>query len=298
MDIQVNIFKNTWDKDCTNVVSLVSVLSAIKNGRWKEQVLAIRQETDKSNIKQLKEKLPAVTFCGIFDERIDEGCVHYNNIMIVDIDKVDSRRLKTLREELKNNIYVLAFFSSPSNGLKILIPIDSDIKKHNTSAFYYIEELFGDVYDICIDRSGKNVSRLCYVSYDEDLYYNPDAKVLHIEETLDKSSFIPIIDVKENFIPSFNVNHIFENAVKMVKKSKTGSYRKGNRNNFIFVLSCLMCEFGIPDGYALDLIYNKYSSLDIKEVRSTVRSAYRRSKGKFGTRQAFQKIDSNQQSLI
>jgi hypothetical protein len=287
--------------DCTNVVSLSSVVSAIKNGRWKSIIEPIRNEPSKDVRSRLKKNIPAILFNGVFEERTDAGIVHYNNLMIVDIDELDSKKLSSLKKKLKSNIYVFCFFDSPSGGLKVLIPVDSPAEKHNTSAFGTIEDMFIDSYGVKIDSSGKNLSRLCYVSYDDDLYVNYDCSVLHIDENYQEEyGFVP---VPNNYIPSgftkiYDTAEIMTTAVKMVKASKTGGYHKGNRNNFVFVLSCLMCEFGVPHEQALHLIFDRYNTLGWKECRSTVSSAYRRTMKNFGTREIGSRRNSAQQNLL
>ena len=294
MNLECNIFKGIYDKDCSNVVSVKSVLSAIKNGRWEEQITELRNETNLIRKKSLKEQLPAVTFCGVFEDRFDNACLMYNQLMIVDIDKINEKRLQSLKLQMRDNSYVLAFFESPNGGLKILIPIDSDITKHNTDAFYYIEDMFKRLYNIQIDKSGKNISRLCFISSDKNSYYNPNCYILPIPEMVNDSGFNEIKNNTENYIPSQDANYIFKICVKMVKASKVGNYRKGNRNNYIFVLSCLLCEFGVYDNQALSLVFEKYNSLQYSEVKNTVSSAYRKNKQKFATKSINQRTNINQ----
>ncbi|MFN5417682.1 MAG: primase C-terminal domain-containing protein, partial [Flavobacteriia bacterium] len=102
----------------------------------------------------------------------------------------------------------------------------------------------------------------------------------------------------ENYIPSTDAAYIFKTCVKMVKKSKVGNYRKGNRNNYIFVLACLMCEFGVNNEQALHLIFERYNSLGFQEVRSTVNSSYRKNKSKFATKIINQRTNVNQVNLL
>ena len=45
--------------------------------------------------KKYKSSLPAVTFCGTFKEKRNlESCVHYNNVMVIDIDHIDDNIAK------------------------------------------------------------------------------------------------------------------------------------------------------------------------------------------------------------
>ena len=304
MKLECNIFKGVFDQNCSNVVTAGSVLKAIKSGRWQNEITQLREAFAASNkklTKKLKFALPAVTWSGVFEERLDDACVVYNNLMVIDIDNIGINRLKRLKEELKENPWVFAYFDGPTKGIKILVFIDSDINWHSTNAFWNLEQDFLDLYNVTIDASGKNPSRLCFVSYDPDLYINREAVYYHVTETTD-----PLDEFKslgkdyqyENSVPISNAKKIMDICVKMVSKSKTGSYHKGNRNNFIFSLSCLMCEYGVLPDQTLQLIAGRYQSLQAKEIRSTVGSAYKRAKHNFGTKVMTQRGNSNQKSLI
>ena len=285
MELLCNVFNGVYDSSCLNVVKVTSVLSWIRKGKFKDKITQLRECQDEKIRKSIKHSLPAVTFCGVFeDSRLDSNIVHYNHLMIVDIDKISPKRLNSLRNELSHNIHVFAYFVSPSFGLKVLMMVDADHTKHNTDTFYFIERMFKDLYEIEIDKSGKNVSRLCFISYDEDLFYNPNCVPLKIEERADLDGFQKVYSSPETFIPTTNASKILDTCIKMVKKSKTGSYRKGNRNNYLYVLSCLMCEFGVNYDQSLSLIFDKYSSLGFPEVRNTVASAFKRNKHNFATK--------------
>jgi hypothetical protein len=298
MDLEINIFKNTYDTDCTNVVKLKQVLYAIRNGKWKNVIQSLREEKDKRKKEDIKRNLPAVIWSGVFDERIDAGLVVYNQIIVIDIDKLPYKKVLWLKQKLTRNKHVLSCFESPSQGLKVLFLVDSDSYLHNKDAFFTIEKMFLDYYGVKIDPSGKNLARLCYVSWDETLYYNSKAEPLHIEEVVDRlEDFKLIVQQAKGFISVFDVTKIFEVCIKMTKASKTGNYRKGNRNKFIFTTSCLMSEFGVPETQTISLVMSKYTSLDYKEIRPTVMSAYRRTKHSFGTRNLSGK-NNNQTSIL
>jgi hypothetical protein len=267
---ECNIFNGVLDKDCSNVVTFEALFNAIKNGKWKERIELIREaysKKEKETVRQLKHKLPAVTWSGVFEERLDDACVVYNKVMVIDIDNVSGKRLEKLKQELRKNPWVYM--------------------------------LFLDLYGIKIDPTGKNPSRLCFVSYDPDMYINPNPHELKIEknESIDKFTAVGNYS-PEDSAPVTDAKYILEICIKMVSKSKTGTYHKGNRNNYIFVLSCLMCEFGVPPELAYKLVFERYSSLGHKEVQSTLKSAYRRSHKNYGTRTANRRNNSNQNSLL
>jgi len=283
---------------------MTSVLDAIKSGKWKDVVLPVRELKEngtKEQVAEAKKLLPAVTWSGVFeDKRMDANIVHYNKLMVIDIDKITKTRLKTLKKELKSNKAVYAFFDGPTKGVKVLIFIDSEVEAHNTHAFWQIETMFDEMYGIEVDPSGKNIARLCFVSYDPDLYINPEPMELHIVEQEDpEAGFVTVGNYEyDNAIPETDATKILETCIKMPNTSKCGHYYKGNRNKFIFVTACLMCEFGVNPEITLSLLSSRFQSLKYKEHRTTIESAFRRSYKNFGTRTSNQKSNNNQQSIL
>lgn len=309
-NLKCNIFSNVWDKDCSHTNSITTVLGAIKDGRWKplvEEIRKAKEQGQKDTVTMLKNKLPCVTWSGEFSRRLDNACTTYNKLMVVDIDGITRTRLNKLKEELICNPWVYAYFESPSNGIKILVFIDTELNDHN-KAFLYIEHLFNELYNITIDKSGKNISRLCFVSADELLYINPSPEVLTIEITEETKpvfneefvleGFTAVANKNSDYAPSTDSRFILELSVKMMKASKAGSYHKGNRNNYIFILSSLLCEFGVNQELAYNMIASRYASLDTKEVQAVITSSYRKNKHKFGTKIANERKSNNQQSII
>lgn len=303
MDHSCNIYRNVEDSSCLNVVKVTSILQAIKDGKWKGVVLPVRElkaNGTKKQVDDAKKLLPAVTWSGVFeDRRLDANMVHYNKLMVVDIDEITKTRLKRLKKELVNNPMIYAFFNGPTKGIKVLIFISAEQEWHNTHTFWHIEKLFKEMYGIKIDPSGKNLSRLCFVSYDPDLYLNPEPMELTIEEQEDPNGGFVSIN-NHDFsacAPETDATVIMERCIKMVKKSKTGGFYQGNRNNYIFSLSCLCCEFGMNPELALGLVSTRYQSLAFKEIRTTLESAYKRSYKNFGTKTVNGK-SNNQQSIL
>ena len=287
---ECNYFKDVKDTDCTTVVPVLKVLSAIKNGKWKEQIEAVRTQESKKMITQLKNKLPNVTFSGVFeDQRVDNNIVMYNQLMIIDIDKIGPRKLIKLRRELKNNPYTVAYFAGPTKGLKVLFKVNTESNEHNTYAFHSVEEHFKTMYNVEIDPSGKNISRLCFVSYDPETYYNKNFKEFVVDRTVwernpnFRDNFIHVVQFKSKYHET-NCNKIVDNCRKMVNKSRVGTYRSGNRNNYIFALACLTSEFAVPEEHALAIMASKYQSLEFKELKNTINSAYRKTRNTFGSK--------------
>jgi hypothetical protein len=300
MSYECNIFKGASDVDCSNVVPVMGILTAIRNGRWKDRVEEVRNMSPGKARDAVKQRLPAAIFSGVFEEREDDACVLYNQIMVVDIDDLPKSRLPALKSKMQEKPWVIAYFEGVTKGIKILVSVDSDSTMHRDHAFPQIEEYFMDNYKVKIDRKCKNLSRLCFVSYDPEAYIAESFTPMQIDRREDEfSKFVKVHKQanSERYEQVMDAKKIFDTSIKMVKKSKTGSYHKGNRNNFVFTLACLCGEFGVDPTDALMMIYERYSSLDFKEIKTTVESAYRRIQHKFGTK-IINERTTNQSKLL
>lgn len=178
--IKVTKFFNLKSTKEYSNINMFEELNHIKNGTYKNIVENCRkalQQGDKDLYTKLKSALPAVTFCGVFNGRKASEIVEYNNLMILDIDDLPEEDFFNIKKELSNDKYILSIWNSPSGkGLKCLIRIESSIDKHKL-IFNSLELYFLENYKIILDKSGKDISRLCFSSWDENIYYNPYSEI-------------------------------------------------------------------------------------------------------------------------
>ena len=165
----------------SNEVTVGYVLNAIKNGTYKTSIQHIRYliaHGEKEQAGMIKSQLPAVTFSALFGERrLVEYCKKYTSILVIDIDKLNADELAKVGETLRNDDYVISYWKSPSgNGWKGLVVLDFPEDKVYYSLSYLHREAFGQVaayfksrYNILLDGSGKDIPRLCFMSYDKNL---------------------------------------------------------------------------------------------------------------------------------
>ena len=305
-DIFINIFNGVRDYDTSKKISVQDVIWKISEGEWKTEVERYRRESDKKTRENLKKNLPAVTFAGTLDGkgRLDDNLRNYSGIVVLDIDKIPRPKLNTYKNRLREDAYVAAFFESPSYGLKVLVQVDSGLEYHKSHAFKQIEEYMKYHHDIKIDPSGKNASRLCFMSFDPEMYYNDCAEVFEVDTTIDyeelerRSAFTSVNQMGDDLEISNDSQYVFDTSVKWVTKSKTGSYHKGNRNNFIFHLACLLNRAGMQKELSVVMIHGRYSSLDHSEIKNTVGSAYRHNAAEHGTKPIMRRqMNNNQQTF-
>lgn len=304
MKAKCSVFKNSFSPECNYEVPTLRVLDAIKEGRWKDLIEKIRGCEDKDTRNELKKSLPCATFSGTFNHRRQEKNIKsYSQLMVVDIDNLKPNELKRFKASLKEDPFIICFFESPSRGLKALVEVNSELEDHKGKAFPYVQEYFKDAHGITIDKSGKDVSRLCYVSYDPELYYTEDYDVFDVptnfESITEKKSIKYFQSLRDNISlsESTDSNYVFETCKKWVVSGSVGGYHKGNRNNFIHALACCLNRAGMHEETATSLIGITYQSLKMAEIQQTVGSAYRHGRQEFGTRPILVK-KSNQKSIF
>ena len=189
--ISVTYFSSFKDKN-TKVQYLNDVLLDFKNGVYKELILNVRANLLKGKYvySQAKKNLPAIAFCGEFKGgHSKSNLVHYNNLLVFDIDNLLKENMSSIRSVLSADKYVLSLWESPSGlGYKGLIRIDykelsDDLDSCYKKAFECVDSYFMEQYNVEIDKSCSDFSRICYVCWDEKLYLNMSAQCFIVDCT-------------------------------------------------------------------------------------------------------------------
>jgi putative DNA primase/helicase len=134
----------------------------------KELALTGDREKAKKAIGALKADLPGFLASGTFSKRDNASLVDYSGVLCVDLDTLGDR-LTGLREVLKMMPFVGAVVLSPSgDGLKVFVKVIKDPARHEDS-FRAIQKEFRNI-DIEIDEKCKDLARICFFTYDPDLW--------------------------------------------------------------------------------------------------------------------------------
>ncbi|MDB4341863.1 hypothetical protein OAA59_01480 [bacterium] len=192
----VSMVKNAASTACKDA-SPEGILKCIRDGRWEDEVTHIVDtynkaltETNtatqaKKAISKLKCNLPGILWSGRFSERKASAIEKYSGLLVMDLDDLTDAAIRTAREQLQADQFVWACFLSPSGtGLKVLFRTPKDPQSHKAAwqaAANHIKKLTR----LDADSSGKDLARLCFVSFDPNLYRNPTASELPV--TVDAS---------------------------------------------------------------------------------------------------------------
>lgn len=212
-EMQVSFFlKKEASKYCD--MSIGRVLCGIANGAYNKEVSEAREylfEEDIEEYNRIKLSLPAVAFCGTFKNgHKAEECTHYNSLMVVDIDKLNELEMITVVEILKYEPCIAAFWLSPSGrGYKGLVHLNYDEIKQELSqkekhymAFRQLFKYLFAEYNIELDGSGKDISRLCFMSSDSSICIKEEAKAFDVQP---ENDVVPTKNKKMTTTPNFVV---------------------------------------------------------------------------------------------
>lgn len=282
----VSIFKNF--NEVIENQKIIEVLNDIKTSKYINVITYLRKSLAESKMEayeRAKKSLPAFTPSASFKGgRKLEFVTAYTQIVVLDIDKLTKEQLNTAKQLSKETPYTYAAFVSPSgNGLKIFVRVNSS-KENHKEAFITLQKFYEEFLSLSIDKSGKDVTRLCFVSYDTDLYLNENATVYPVIATEDLRPYFPDEEtepqehttIASNGLPTqpFKNDYLatYEHCVRFTEKKE--SYVNGNRNNFVHLLACNLNRKGVPLPMAMGFILSDYN-YDAKEVTATVNSAYK-----------------------
>lgn len=241
-------------------VEVQKIIESIKIGTWKEKIEQIRYYIsigDDKKATELKRGLPGFTISASFQKRRKEEYIEcYSGLLHLDYDKLDD--VEELKAKVVKDPCTYAAFISPSgNGLKVLVKSNNNLSTH-THAFNALKERYDAMVGVESDRSVKDVTRLCFISYDPDLYFNENSEVF-------------------NFTSAINNEVTTQKDLDWVWDftSKKMEFIEGNRNSFIYLFACNANRQGNDINEVISYAFSySDSTFNKEEIEQTVKSAY------------------------
>jgi hypothetical protein len=320
---QVTLFSNF--KDVVMQLSLEQIFGKITGDTLVAQTEAIRTalaKGDKETAEKVKRSLQAVTFAGSYEGgRLDANLKEYNYTLVIDFDHVSKDKLCALIDKANADVHtVLSFTTSSNAGFKIVVHAATNrtdlfdlrtLKSHHRQFFKEVSRYYEELLGISVDQSGKDISRLCFLSADPHAYLNLNAVPFEIDrneemeigsdgpgnepegnEGIQNEELSKEDDEDENEEETAEgAKHSKPKNNKTVKWSeqteramfkvvcnyaeKDGlEFKEGSRNEFMFAVACRLNEYGVSREIAYEMCCKEFSELTQKEILSTVKSGY------------------------
>ena len=166
-------------------VSLVQVYNAITGEYYKQHTEKLRSISDTVQARKYKAaNFDYCTFSGVFTARNDKSLITHSELMCIDFDHVQNT--DTLRQSLLADEYFdtqLLFVSPSGDGLKWIIEIDTRKASHG-EYFASVANYILQTYSFEVDKSGKDISRACFIPFDPNAFINPLLLNKHEQENI------------------------------------------------------------------------------------------------------------------
>ncbi len=274
----ITIFKNIKEVDAPFYRDVSVALDRIKSGANKDTIKMIRSCKDKGERNEYKKLLPAICFSGQFNKRSDSSLILHSGIICLDFDDYEKKKdMLQEKETLCKDKYVYSVFISPSgNGLKVLVKIPQDPDNHVN----YFNALMKHFDSTHFDKTCKNLSRVCYESYDPLMHINDNSSVW---DKIDEPEYKEVNTYRDRpTIPITDENKVVDILVKWWTKKYP--MVEGQRNQNVFILAMAFNDYGINRSLA-GYVLSQYVTEDFThaEIERTISSAYANTQN-FGTK--------------
>ena len=309
----VSIFPNIKATTKPENLPLMQILDYIKLGKYKAEIEKLRKLKTKKAYSEEKKSLPYFTPSGTFTKRNNKGMDITNGFVVLDIDGIESEAetVKAKGHIINGCSFAYAVFVSPSGrGLKVIAKTNQyayATDKSHKQHFASIEKYFLENLSIVLDKSGKDISRACFVSFDPELYINEDATAYELPPVPPVAPQIetpaaPKVEAKPQTPPAPKVetkpktpaapqtekitdgNTIFDRCVKALQ-NKGHYFTDGEKHAFSLKLGCICNRYGLDERFTVSLFLYQFGSFteDAAHHEKNIKDAYSKNLGEYNT---------------
>lgn len=247
-------------------MDLTDVLELIKNGDWQDEINNVRSKVaanaSEKEIGEVKNTLNYFTASGTFTTRNDAGLIQHSGLLALDFDKLaEYTTIEDAWKAITSDKYTHhAFLSCTGRGICAIVHIDPS--KHLDS-FRFFSKYYKKHYGLILDESGKDISRPRFISYDPNLFTNPNYETLEL--TNHNGATTTIDDDSEKFDWVVNV------------MNKKHAFVEGNRHNYLVIMAFFLNKVGVSQDYTAHRYMSDYAPEmhDDKEVQRIIRDCYK-----------------------
>lgn len=265
----VSLFKNVNPYSKTNDYEIEKVLEAIKNPKQKtvEIVDTARKlkQKDEKQYANFKKSVPVVTYGGSFHERRKSSLIKPSGFIYFDVDPKQQQETIDV-EKIKDKPYVHAIWNSiGGEGYAGLIKTSDDIDSYKYSKIYKQVQQLLRTEGIILDNVS-DISRSNFISYDPDIYINPESIVyipkIELEAKVKKQNYV--ITKKDKYYNELCCGIAFN----YVTNKRGLLFINGQKHNFTMHYCSMVIAFGIDLNYAYNYLVSigSYSNDTYKKM--------------------------------
>ena len=160
-------------------ICLLDAYNYIVGDYAKQRTEKLRGIKDQKQARQFKAStFDYCTFSGMFQTRNDKALISHSGLLCIDFDHLQSVDL--LRNQLLQDEYFetqLLFVSPSGDGIKWIISISPPVGDlggfSHSNYFAAVANYILQTYGVAVDKSGRDISRACFLPHDPQAYINP-----------------------------------------------------------------------------------------------------------------------------
>lgn len=283
---KISLFNRITDINHPEEYDIDKVLDIIKTGSYYHvagKVDAVRKAKTKEEKEKAKMKLPAVTWNGTFKTKNRSDLIHYSSFTALDFDHIQPEKMDGLGKWLQSFQCVYAYYITPSGkGYKAIILHDNYEPLYHYDLYNQLLKLF-DCPEI--DKSTTDLARGNFLSYDPNLWKNPNPEPFHfvpstsepvIPETVTETIIRDeagneILMEDGSYVANF-LNRLIrevvsdDSIIRILGSIWTGKSLANGRNNTAMSYAGVLCKAGVEKDRAKSFIEELIPDFDITEI--------------------------------
>lgn len=283
---KISLFNRITDINHPEEYEIDKVLDIIKTSSYyhvAEKVDAVRKAKTKEEKEKAKMKLPAVTWNGTFKTKNRNDLIHYSSFTALDFDHIQLEKMDEFGKWLQGFPCIYAYYVTPSGkGYKAIILHDNYEPLYHYDLYNQLLELFDCPEK---DTSTVDLARSNFLSYDPNLWKNPNPQPFHFVPSTPKPIILDTVtetiirdetgteimteddSYVANFLNTLSRQVVSDDSIiRILGSIWTGKSLAGRRNNTAMSYAGVLCKAGVEKDRAKSFIEKLIPDFDITEI--------------------------------
>ena len=284
-------FKTSLDREVVNICDEKIFVEKLKNENKDKAISKFRKLCMYVNESLLNERFPNIrkVFPSVEYSRSNNDRRHffkkYNGVVMVKVDRLKNEKDVKLVKKIaaQRRCTWMAFKGCDGRSVIILLryayPDGNQPADENTAEKFhehiYMDAclLYQELLPMPVTVEPSSIYQYCYMSVDEELYYNPDAEIIPFQQPMDKPDYsffkqAMLKNRKRSDVEDLSSDESFDMLLRYemaLKSAKDEYYRLRKNNSTTEDLTPLLVQIaktcqqtGIPEEEAVNRTWNHY----------------------------------------
>ena len=259
-------------------ISWETMVTTIRGDYLREKTEMYRRaaaESDKALMTRIKQSCPGIVCQAVLEGgRGKENIRTYTGTFMADFDHVPADKMALAIKFIHADKHTRVCYTTISgSGLRVIASVEGEVTEKNyDAAWLTVNEHYKKLIDLDYDAQCKSNTRVCGLAWDPHVFFNPLAKRLKINYTLDTKSARKGKGAGRPPKPSS-----VEEDVKKFVDDQGITYTEGYRNKY--VSSCIyeMNRYGVSQAACIQWAketFEDYDSTHKGNIEDIVRNIY------------------------